>query len=41
MLALEREEMEARIDTGVTVVTGVNLKEPEVQQLLYPTGDKN
>lgn len=34
------ENVEPRIDTGVTVVTMGNFNDPKVQKLLYPTGKK-
>lgn len=37
--AIRGEEVEKRIDTGVTVVTQDNLNSPEVQELLYPLGE--
>lgn len=35
---LNGEEVEPRIDTGVTVVTQENIDDPEVQELLHPPG---
>lgn len=34
--AIKGEEVEKQIDSGVTVVTMENFKDPEVQELLYP-----
>lgn len=36
--AIHGEEVEARIDTGVTVVTRENLNDPDIQELLFPLG---
>lgn len=39
--ALAGEDVEPRIDTGVTVVTRDNLDDPEVLKLLYPIGKRD
>jgi ribose transport system substrate-binding protein len=36
--AINGEQVEKRIDTGVEVVTMENFGEPEIQKLLYPLG---
>lgn len=36
--AIAGKEVSKRVDTGVTVVTMKNIKEPEIQKLLYPLG---
>jgi ribose transport system substrate-binding protein len=36
--AIRGEQVEKRIDTGVSVVTHENMAEPEIQRLLYPLG---
>ena len=36
--SMNGEEIEPRIDTGVTVVTMENFNDPDIQKLLYPTG---
>ena len=36
--ALDGEECEKRVDTGVTVVTKENVSDPEVEKILYPLG---
>lgn len=38
IMVLEKKEVPARIDTGVTVVTKENMSEPDIQTLLYPGG---
>ena len=36
--SINGEEVEPRIDTGVTVVTMENFDDPDIQKVLYPTG---
>ena len=37
--SINGEEVEPRIDTGVTVVTMGNFDDPDIQKVLYPTGN--
>ncbi len=36
--SIKGEEVKPRIDTGVTVVTQANFRDPKIQKVLYPTG---